>query len=132
MTPKNRQAKDEWLAKKFAHILRYNPNMKPLRLQDEVMDIRGVKWSFDQAYITKRKGIELIHWAGRDQFTHLRSYAQELLNSNQNSTVVIRCSNSSNDPVFERVYTGLEACKVGFAMTCRPLIGICMFFERRL
>ena len=38
MTPKNKQAKTEWLAKKFAHILSHNPGMKPLRLQDEAMD----------------------------------------------------------------------------------------------
>ena len=84
----------------------------------------GAKWSSYQAYRTKRKVIKLIHGAGRDQFTHLRSYAQELLNSNQNSIDVIQYSISSNGHVFERIYTCLEACKAGFAMTCMPLIGI--------
>lgn len=88
-TPKNRQAKTEWLANKFAHILRHNSDMKPLGLQAESMDIWGVKFPFDQAYRAKRKSIESIHGVGRDRFTHLRSYTQELLNSNPNNIVVI-------------------------------------------
>lgn len=51
-------------------------------------------------------------------------YAQELLNSNPNSTVVIQESDSYTDFVFERIYICFEACKIGFAMTCRPLIGL--------
>lgn len=35
-TPNNRQGKPEWLAKKFAHILRHNPQIKPLRLIAEL------------------------------------------------------------------------------------------------
>lgn len=36
---KNRQAKIECLPMEFAHILRHNPDMKPLGLQAEAMDI---------------------------------------------------------------------------------------------
>ncbi|XP_058776608.1 uncharacterized protein LOC131650925 [Vicia villosa] len=68
--------------------------------------------------------MDLLQGASMDQFNHLRSYAQELLKSNPRSTCVIRCSPSTEGPVFERIYVCLEACKYGFAMYCRPLIGL--------
>ncbi|XP_058759822.1 uncharacterized protein LOC131633127 [Vicia villosa] len=49
-----------------------------------------VKISCDQAYKAKRRAMDLLQGAGLDQFNHLRSYAEELLKSNPNSTVVIK------------------------------------------
>ncbi|XP_058742388.1 uncharacterized protein LOC131614867 [Vicia villosa] len=123
-TPYNRQAKTNWLAKKFGHILRHNPDMKPAGLIDQALDRWGVKLSHDQAYRAKRRAMDMLQGAGMEQFQHLRRYAQELLKSNPNSTVVIRCADSNEGPVFERIYVGLEACKYGFAKFCRPLIGL--------
>ncbi|XP_058784528.1 uncharacterized protein LOC131659338 [Vicia villosa] len=123
-TPYNRQAKTTWLAKKFAHILRHSPNMKPVGLIAEAVERWGVKLSHDQAYRAKRRAMDLIQGAGMDQFTHLRRYALELLNSNPNSNVVVQCANSNEGPVFERIYVCLDACKSGFAKYCRPLIGL--------
>ncbi|CAK8571344.1 unnamed protein product [Lathyrus sativus] len=66
--------------------------------------------------------MKLIQGVGREQFTHLISYGEELLKSNPNSTVKIKCADSDGGPVFERIYVCLEACKAAFATTCRPLI----------
>ncbi|XP_058747460.1 uncharacterized protein LOC131620408 [Vicia villosa] len=123
-TPYNRQAKTNWLAKKFGHILRHNPDMKPAGLVAQALDRWGVKLSHDQAYRAKRRAMDMLQGAGMEQFQHLRRYAQELLKSNPNSTVVIRCADSNEGPVFERIYVCLEACKYGFAKFCRPLIGL--------
>lgn len=73
--------------------------------------------------------MELIQGVGRDQFTHLRSYAEELLNLHPNINVVLQCSESTRGLVFERIYVCLQACKVGFAKICRPLIRLdaCFF-----
>lgn len=98
--------------------------MKPIGLIVESIDRRGVKLSVDQAYKAKRIIVELIQGAGRDQFTHLRSYAQKLLNSNNNSNIVMQCSESSSGPMLERIYVCLQAYKSGFAKSCRPLIGL--------
>ncbi|KAI5440082.1 hypothetical protein KIW84_025441 [Lathyrus oleraceus] len=111
-TSHNIQAKIEWIAKKFVHILRHNPEMKPLRLITESIDKWGVKFSANQAYRSKRRVVEIIQGAERDQFTYLRSYAQELLNSNPRSNVVFQCCDSIYGTVFERIYICLEACKV--------------------
>ncbi|XP_058725528.1 uncharacterized protein LOC131596807 [Vicia villosa] len=123
-TPRNRQATTVWLAKKFVNTLRHTPEMKTKGLIAEAVEKWGVKLSVDQAYRAKKKAIELIQGAGREQFIHLRSYAEELLKSNPNSTVKIQCDDSACGPVFERIYVCLEACKSAFATTCRPLIGL--------
>ncbi|XP_058733206.1 uncharacterized protein LOC131604807 [Vicia villosa] len=127
-TPKNRQAKTNWLARNFVYTLRHSLDMKTKGLIAEAMLKWGVKLSSDQAYRAKRKAIELIHGAGREQFTHLRRYAEELLKSNPNSMVKIQCAVSDGGPVFERIYVCLEACKATFATTCKPLIGLDAFF----
>ncbi|XP_050890051.1 uncharacterized protein LOC127095397 [Lathyrus oleraceus] len=82
----------------------------------------GVKLSKDKAYRAKKKAIELIQGDGREQFKHLRTYVEELLKSNPNSTVKIKFDDSYGGHVFERIYVCLEACKTMFATTCRPLI----------
>ncbi|KAI5393729.1 hypothetical protein KIW84_060734 [Lathyrus oleraceus] len=61
---KRMQAKITWLVKNFSHILRYNPDMKPMGLIVEVVDIWGVKLSYDQAYRAKRRAMDLIQGAG--------------------------------------------------------------------
>ena len=103
------QATTEWLAKKFVHTLRHSPDMKPVGLIAEAIDKWTVKLTPDQAYRAKRRAQELIKGVGREQFAHLRSYADELLKSNPNSTVVIQCVDSNVGPVFERIYICLEA-----------------------
>ena len=55
---------------------------------------------------------------------YLRSYGEELIRSNPNSTVIVKCGMSEQGPVFERIFVCLEACKAAFAYTCRPLIGL--------
>ncbi|XP_058784836.1 uncharacterized protein LOC131659698 [Vicia villosa] len=123
-TADNRSTNTKWLAKRFATTLRHSPQMKPAGLIAEALERWGVKLSHDQAYRAKRKAMELVQGAGIEQFSHLRSYGQEILKSNPNSTVVIQCANSSGLHVFERIYICLESCKVAFAKTCRPLIGL--------
>lgn len=114
----------KWLANKFASIFRHGPSMKPSGLRDKAVERWGVKLSHDQAYMTKRKAMKLVQGVGIEQFTYLRSYGQELLKSNPNSTVVIQYANSNGNHVFERIYVCLKACKAGFAKTCGLLIGL--------
>ncbi|CAK8568447.1 unnamed protein product [Lathyrus sativus] len=68
--------------------------------------------------------MKLFQDTGREQFTHLRSYGEDLLKSNPNSNVKIKCADSDGGHVFERIYVCLKACKATFATTCRPLIGL--------
>ncbi|GAU28892.1 hypothetical protein TSUD_293440 [Trifolium subterraneum] len=123
-TPRNRQAKTNYLAKKIVSTLRHTPEMKVNGLIALAIEKWGVKLSHDQTYWAKLRAIEIIQGAGRDQFLYLRSYADELRESNRNSTVIIQCDMANVGPVFQRIYVCLEACKAAFAFTCRPLIGL--------
>jgi hypothetical protein len=123
-TPRNRQATTEWLAKKFIPTLIHTLDLKPKGLIAECKARWGVTLSPDQAYRAKRKAIEMIQGASSEQYTHLRSYADELKKTNPNSTVIIKCAMGIGGLVFERIYVCLEACKAAFAYTCRPLIGL--------
>ncbi|KAI5401298.1 hypothetical protein KIW84_065951 [Lathyrus oleraceus] len=114
----NRQAKTTWLTKKFAHILKHIPDMKPMGLIIEVVDRWGVKLSHDQTYKAKRRAMDLIQGVGMDQFTHLRRYAQELLKSNPNSNVVVQCAESNEGHVFERIYVCLDAWSSTNSVEC--------------
>lgn len=64
---KNRQAKTEWLAKKFIPIL----IRKGKGLIAEAIDKWGIKLSKDQAYRAKRRALEKIQGAASDQYLHL-------------------------------------------------------------
>ncbi|CAL5202431.1 unnamed protein product [Lathyrus oleraceus] len=98
--------------------------MKSSGLIAESIERCSVKLSHDHAYRAKRKEIELVQGAGIYQFTHLRSYAQELLKLNPNSILVIQHADSNDNHVFKRIYIYLEACKAGFTKTCGHLIGL--------
>lgn len=79
------------LENKFAHMLRYSFDMKLDGLIVESVNRRGVNTSVNQAYRAKIREIELIQGFRRDRFSHLRSYAHELLMLNTNNNVVLRC-----------------------------------------
>ncbi|KAI5439440.1 hypothetical protein KIW84_025005 [Lathyrus oleraceus] len=100
----------------------FSRGLRPLNNDQDVL-----RFSKDVACMAKRKLMELVQGDGIEQFTHLRSYGQELLKSNPNSTVAIQCADVNGNHVFERIYVCLEACKVGFAKTCMPLIGLDAF-----
>ncbi|XP_004492078.1 uncharacterized protein [Cicer arietinum] len=64
--------------------------MKPKGLIVETLDKWGVKLSTYQAYRTKGRAIEMIQGARREQYAHLREYADELRRSNPNSIFIIK------------------------------------------
>lgn len=69
----------DWLADNFVYTIRHTPEIKTKGLIVEAIKKWGVKLSKDQAYKVKKKEIELIQNAGREQFKHPRSYPKELL-----------------------------------------------------
>lgn len=66
----------------------------------ESLEKWGVKISQDQAYIAKRKAMDLIQSASCDQFNYLRSYTKESLKSNPKSTMYIQYAESKGNHVF--------------------------------
>nr|KYP44150.1 hypothetical protein KK1_034372 [Cajanus cajan] len=73
----------------------------------------------------------MIQGARVEQYNQLRNYAEELLRSNPNSSIIIKCNMSNDGSMFERIYIYFEACKSSFVHTCRPLIGLDGCFLKR-
>lgn len=121
---KNRHARPKILAKKLLPTIRHTPKMKLKAIIGECQNRWGVVLNIYQAGRVRKEALKLIHGAEQEQYTHLRSYADELLRSNPNSTVIIKTEMGEDGPVFQRMYVCFAACKLAFARYCRPLIGL--------
>ncbi|XP_057416083.1 uncharacterized protein LOC130710749 [Lotus japonicus] len=84
----------------------------------------GVVLNRFQASRIRTAAKKMIDGAEQEQYKHLRSYANELLRSNPNSTVIIKSEMGADGPVFQRIYVCFAACRMAFARHCRPLIGL--------
>jgi len=124
ITKNIRLCKTKILAQKLVPLLKHTPSMTLKALKDECKTRWGVNLSSYQVYRAKIKALEMIHGAIDEQYLHLRSYAEELIRSNPNSTVKIKTTLGSEGTVFERMYVCFYACKKAFVDNCRPLIGL--------
>lgn len=123
-TSTNRQATTEWISKKIVPLLRHTPTIMRQGLIAYTMEKGDCKLSIHQAYRAKCRAMDKIQGATKNQYCHLRSYDVKLLDTNKNSTVIIKCVMGAKGPIYERMYVCIEACKIAFATTSRPLIGL--------
>lgn len=65
----------------------------------------------------------------KGEYSKVFDYQLELLRSNPGSTVVVHLDHDYEDPVFQRFYVCLDACKRGLLAGCRKVIGLdgCFF-----
>ncbi|KAF7153953.1 hypothetical protein RHSIM_Rhsim01G0142700 [Rhododendron simsii] len=88
--------------------------------KDIVVDI-----SHTQAYMAKRKALDLIEGTNLEQFGMLRDYCEEKRRTNPNTSIVMKTVPSPSpdgQPIFERLYICLGALKKGMLAGCRRLI----------
>lgn len=61
----------------------------------------------------------------KKQYERIWDYTDEQTTSNEGSTVKINCIHAPySQPIFQRIYVCLDACKKGFKAGCRPLISL--------
>ncbi|KAL8547230.1 hypothetical protein ACS0TY_006810 [Phlomoides rotata] len=77
--------------------------------------------TFQQAYRAKTKALEIIEGFPYEQYSKLWDYAQELRNSNLNSTIIL---DNDEEGRFRGMYLCFDAVKRGFKSGCRPFIGV--------
>ena len=69
--------------------------------------------------------------ATKGQYERLYDYQLELLRSNPGSTVIINKEDDVEPPIFRRMYICLNACKEGFMVGCRKVVGLDGCFFKR-
>ncbi|KAI5444874.1 hypothetical protein KIW84_013231 [Lathyrus oleraceus] len=104
--------------------LRQTPEIRSKGIITEPLEKWDVKLSSAQAYMAKIRALELIQSAETEQYAYLRNHVEGMRRFNPNTIMIVKCGMSDIGPVFERIYVCLETCKVAFAHTCKPLIGI--------
>ena len=112
-----------WMAKRYVHEWRLNPNWSVEGFQQQVASDYGMSISQQIVYRTKQKAGELNAGAYRDQYNKLESYAAEIRRSNPGTSVYIHSEMEGEIRNFKRIYICWDACKKGFKSGCRKLLG---------
>jgi hypothetical protein len=123
---KNRFASSNWLGKHLVDQVRSDPKMKTALIKTEVASMFKVHISRHQASRAKSNAKELVQGTFKEQYAQLRDYCEELMRSNPYSTAILSTNRPQPhlQPLFERFYVCLDACKKGFLDGCRPFIGV--------
>uniref|UniRef100_A0A2N9EMB4 SWIM-type domain-containing protein n=1 Tax=Fagus sylvatica TaxID=28930 RepID=A0A2N9EMB4_FAGSY len=131
----NSRATSKWLGKKLTNRISEQPDMPCSTIQEKVHKKFVVNISRSKAYRAKKIALEKIEGSHKEQYSRIRDYCTELLRTNGGSSVLLKTDienlsdreierpGRSLNPVFERLYVCLDACKKGF-VHCRPFIGV--------
>jgi hypothetical protein len=122
---KNKQANRKWVVKMLEKVLRYNPEIKHGQIYDLFKTDYKVILDDNMIFRATKEARDLVEGSEREQYGLLWDYANELMRSNPNSTVMMNTTPMpQSPPQFKRFYVCLDACKQGFKAGCRPLIGL--------
>jgi hypothetical protein len=131
----NSRATSKWLGKKLTNRINEQPDMPCSTIQEKVHKKFVVNISRSKAYRAKKVALEKIEGSHKEQYRRIRDYCTEVLRTNRGSSVLLKTDvenlsdreierpGRSLNPVFERLYVCLDACKKGF-VHCRPFIGV--------
>ncbi|KAK3211005.1 hypothetical protein Dsin_015711 [Dipteronia sinensis] len=122
---KNRLTNSAWLTKRYTEALRPGKEFKMFDFLGKVRKDYVCQPSKAQVYRAKRKAGLLKEGILATQYAKLWDYAEQIRRSNPSSIVVIDTEEELDKSVmFRRIYICLEACKVGWISSCKPIIGL--------
>lgn len=117
----------KWICNKYLDRIRNNPTwpVKSLALTIEKEWTCKVSWT--RVYRGKKKAMEVILGTATEQFKLLYAYAEEIMNCNPGTRVIIKAKpvvGNPNQNKFKRLYICWGALKDGLLEGCRPVIGL--------
>ncbi|XP_055807042.1 uncharacterized protein LOC129875841 [Solanum dulcamara] len=98
----NQTTDSEFLAKKYVEELKINLNWGVKEFQDHVMRTHNCTISRNQAYMAKRKALDLITETKEEQFEMLWDYCAEIRRSNPGITCILKLDENSKTMVNDR------------------------------
>ncbi|XP_062023137.1 uncharacterized protein LOC133739371 isoform X2 [Rosa rugosa] len=122
----NNMVRQTYLTSKFKDQIALNESWKPESLAKTMSASIRARVSRSMAYRAKRAALLEVEGSIKEQYARLRDYGRELQRADPATTIDIKCAfpNTSNLPVFKRMYICLGALKNGFKAGCRTIIGL--------
>ncbi|XP_052163098.1 uncharacterized protein LOC127780194 [Oryza glaberrima] len=117
------------IAQKYEKMITDNPTWSIQSMRSTVSEQMFANASASQCKRAKAYVLKKIYESRRDEYSRIFDYQLELLRSNPGSTVVVKLDTDQPSPVFKRIYVCLAACKNGFLLGCRKVVGLdgCFF-----
>ena len=113
------------LANRYVDKFRSNPEIPVKAFMSDVYYDLNSEVTLSQAYRAKTKAMKIIQGSHIHQYGKLWDYCAELKKQNSGSSAVLKVElNEKQQPIFQRIYICLHACKEGFKAGYRPLIGL--------
>ena len=114
------------IARLFVDKIRDSPEFYlPAKIEEIILEQWKISVTRNQCQSARKKALQWIEKEYDDQFSRLRDYAAEILESNKDSHVEVEClvSDEGKD-MFNRFYVCFDSLRRTWKESCRPLIGI--------
>ncbi|KAL2895353.1 StAR-related lipid transfer protein 8 [Bienertia sinuspersici] len=122
---KNSKITSQYLAERYLEDWRDDPNWKLSSFIKRARRECKVEIGYYLAYYARQRAFKMIFGDATREYERVWDYAAAILKFNPGSTAVVKVDGVQNpQPVFQRLYVCLQACKEGFMAGCRPTLGV--------
>ncbi|XP_030449875.2 uncharacterized protein LOC115672246 [Syzygium oleosum] len=123
----NKRVTSVWLSKHFFNTIKAMPEIKSPQLKQLVKEQVGVNVSRNQCKRAKQKVMSTLMGQYKEEYGQVWDYACECMLQNPSSRVyveVIERPLPDCGTKFNRFYVCFDACKRGFLVGCRKIVGL--------
>ncbi|RYR72887.1 hypothetical protein Ahy_A02g007113 isoform B [Arachis hypogaea] len=118
-------ASRSWVTSKLVKRLVTQPQLSPKEALEHMKEDYNVHIHYKIISRALKAAREEVIGNEKEQFGKVRDYLSKLHRSNPASTDIVDViPQPESPPVFDKLYISLDACKRGFKVGCRPLIGL--------
>ncbi|XVF66909.1 hypothetical protein PTKIN_Ptkin10aG0077400 [Pterospermum kingtungense] len=123
---KNKLVDTKMIFEQLETDIKNQPKMKLKELQLRIKEKCHVDVNMTRCKRAKCMVKQKLASNYEEEFTVLRDYAEELLDKNPGSTVILNVDRvtPNSPPMFKRIYICFDALKKGWKKGCRPWIGV--------
>lgn len=125
----NKHVTTKRITNKYEKMIKANPTWSMDSLKATVQEEMQADVSLSKCKRAKSIVMQRLLDSTKGEYSKVFDYQLELLRNNPKSTVVVYLDHDYEDPVFQRFYVCLDACKRGLLAGCRKVIGLdgCFF-----
>ena len=122
---KNSKITSQYLAERYLEDWRDDPTWKLATFIKRARRECRVEIGYYLPWYARKRAFKMIWGDAAMEYEKVWDYAAAILKYNPGSTVVVKVDGVLNpQPVFQRLYVCLQACKQEFIAGCRPILGV--------